>query len=140
MTFASGFKPNYALALGPADDNFGGLWQLANGGNNSFSFVNSANLTPTGTANSSTYSFSFNLSDIGLPTSSGASFELFGTYTSDTGFRSDEAIAGNDTGTQGWNPFTQTAFSTYTTVPEPSALALMGVGVAGVWIFRGRKQ
>src|SRR5258706_15362056 len=31
MTF-NGMSPAYALALGPASDNFGGLWQLANGG------------------------------------------------------------------------------------------------------------
>jgi hypothetical protein len=110
MTFAGGFLPDYAIALGPSSDNFGGLWQLANGGANSLVFVNSVNLSPTGDPNSATYTFSFNLSDLGLVPNSGASFGLFGTYTSNTGYRSDEALPGNDVGTQGWNPFLQTAF------------------------------
>src|SRR5881275_2250537 len=32
MTFASGFNPDYAIALGPQSDSFGGLWQLTTGG------------------------------------------------------------------------------------------------------------
>src|SRR4029077_12335737 len=96
LTFSGGFLPDYAIALGPADDNFGGLWQLANGGANSLNFISSVNLSPTGNANSATYTFSFNVSQIGLTPNSGQSFELFGTYISDTGYRSTEAIAGND--------------------------------------------
>jgi len=140
MTFAPGFQPDYAIALGPADDNFGGLWQLTSGGANSLPFISSVNLTPTGNNNSATYTFSFNLSSIGL--TGGQSFELFGAYTSDSGYRSYEAIAGNDTGTQGWNPFTQTGFVTYTTqpVPEPSAAALsMLGGLLGLLVFKRRK-
>src|SRR6267142_397493 len=48
MTFWAGFNPDYGIALGPASDNFGGLWQLANGGANSLNFINSVNLNPTG--------------------------------------------------------------------------------------------
>src|SRR5258707_10764882 len=48
LTFATGFSPDYAIALGPASDNFGGMWQLANGGANSLNFVTSVNLSPTG--------------------------------------------------------------------------------------------
>src|SRR5436190_8744690 len=40
LTFG-GFSPDYAIALGPASDNFGGLWQLNNGGANSLNFVSS---------------------------------------------------------------------------------------------------
>src|SRR6266571_791236 len=33
LTMGGGFLPDYAIALGPAgSENFGGLWQLANGG------------------------------------------------------------------------------------------------------------
>src|SRR6266704_6743439 len=39
LTFATGFSPDYAIALGPASDNFGGMWQLVNGGANSLNFV-----------------------------------------------------------------------------------------------------
>jgi hypothetical protein len=140
MTFAGGFLPDYAIALGPSSDNFGGLWQLANGGANSLVFVNSVNLSPTGDPNSATYTFSFNLSDLGLVPNSGASFGLFGTYTSNTGYRSDEALPGNDVGTQGWNPFLQTAFVSYTTVPEPSTLALLSLPALAVLVQLRRRK
>jgi hypothetical protein len=113
LTFAGGFFPDYAFALGPASGNFGGLWQLANGGTNSLNFVASVNLNPTGNNNSPTYTFSFNVSQSGITPNSGATFKLFATYVSNDGFRSDEAVAGNDAGAQGWNPFMQTAFTTY---------------------------
>jgi hypothetical protein len=140
LTFESGFSPDYAIALAPGgSENFGGLWQLANGGNNSLPFVSSVNMNPTG-AGAPSYTFSFSLSSIGV--SPGGSFELFGTYISDTGYRSTEAIAGNDSGTQGWNPFTQTSFVTYTTtaVPEPAAAALGALGgLLGLLVFKRRK-
>jgi hypothetical protein len=143
MTFASGFAPDYALALGPQNDSFGGLWSLANGGANSLGFISSANLTPTGagSSSSSTFTFSISLASIGLTPGAGQSFELFGTYTSDSGFRSTEAIAGNDSGTQGWNNFTQTSFATYATtpVPEPTTMALGAGGLAFLYILRRRR-
>lgn len=126
LTF-TGMLPDYAIALGPSSDNFGGLWQLANGGGNSLNFVSSVNLNPTGNPASPTYTFSFNVSQIGLTPNSGATFEMLGTYTSNSGYRSDEAMAGNDVGAQGWNPFLQTALTSYTIVPEPSSLALFGL-------------
>ena len=140
MTFMSGFNPDYALSLAPGGgDNFGGLWQLANGGNNSLPFVSSANLNPL-TAGGATYTFSFSVASIGLTPNSGQSFTLFGTYISDTGFRSTEAIAGNDTGTQGWNPFTQTADATYTIVPEPTTAALASLsGLAALFAWKRKK-
>src|SRR6266496_5099816 len=82
LTMAPGFLPDYAIALGPVSDNFGGMWQLASGGANSLNFITSVNLNPTGNANSPTYTFSFNVSQIGLTPNSGATFGLFGTYTS----------------------------------------------------------
>jgi hypothetical protein len=139
LTFASGFSPDYAIALGPADENFGGMWQLANGGANSLNFITSVNLNPTGNNNSSTYTFSFNVSQIGLSPNSGQTFSLLGTYIANSGYRSDEAVAGNDVGTQGFNPFLQTAFSSYTIVPEPSTLSLAGIGIAAFLISRRRK-
>jgi len=139
MTFG-GMSPDYAIALGPASDNFGGLWQLANGGNNSLNFVTSVNLNPTGNANSPTYTFSFNVSQIGLTPNSGATFLMLGTYTANSGYRSDEAVAGNDVGSQGWNPFLQTALASYTIVPEPATLTLLGLsGLATLVAVRRRK-
>ena len=140
LTFQSGFAPNYAIALSPGgSENFGGLWQLANGGANSLPFVANVNMSPT-SAGGASYTFNFTLSSIGV--TPGNSFELFGTYVSDSGYRSTEAIAGNDSGTQGWNPFTQTGFVTYTTaaVPEPTAAALGTLGgLLGLLVFKRRK-
>src|SRR2546423_12497123 len=133
------FSPDYAIALGPASDSFGGLWQLANGGANSLNFVSSVNLNPTGNNNSPTYTFSFNVSQIGITPGSGATFKLFGTYIADSGYRSDEATAGNDVGAQGWNPFLQTALATYTIVPEPSTLGLLGLSGLGLAVVRRKK-
>jgi hypothetical protein len=139
LTF-SGMMPNYAIALGPASDSFGGLWQLANGGANSLNFINSVNLNPTGNNNSPTYTFSFNVSQIGIVPNTGATFSMFGTYISNSGFRSDEAVAGNDVGVQGWNPFLQTALATYTIVPEPSFFALLGASVLVGLALRRRSK
>jgi hypothetical protein len=137
LTF-TGMLPDYAIALGPSSENFGGLWQLANGGANSLNFISSVNLNPTGNNNSPTYTFSFNVSQIGLTPNSGATFSLLGTYISGSGFRSDEAMAGNDVGTQGWNPFLQTALATYTIVPEPTSLAMFGLGGMALFALRRR--
>lgn len=139
LTFSGGFSPDYAIALGPASDNFGGLWQLGNGGANSLNFISSVNLNPTGNNNSPTYTFSFNVSQIGITPNSGTTFALFGTYLSNSGFRSDEAIAGNDVGAQGWNPFLQTALATYTIVPEPSTAALLSLSAAALLGLRRRR-
>jgi hypothetical protein len=139
MTFSGGFNPDYAIALGPSSDNFGGLWQLASGGANSLNFVSSVNLNPVGNNSSPTYTFSFNVSQIGLSPNSGATFRMFATYTSNSGYRSDEAVAGNDVGAPGWNPFLQTALASYTIVPEPSTSALLALSGAALLVFRRRR-
>ncbi len=136
----SGMAPDYAIALGPSSDNFGGMWQLANGGANSLNFVASVNLNPTGNPNSPTYTFSFNVSQIGLTPNSGQTFAMLGTYTSNSGYRSDEALAGNDVGAQGWNPFLQTALVTYTIVPEPSTAAFLGFAALLGSFYARRRQ
>ena len=112
LTFASGFQPNYAIALAPAAAGTGGLWQLANGGNNSLVYLGSVNLAPLN--NSGPYTFSFPAALIGMIPGVRSTIQVFGTYVRTDGSRSTEAIAGNLTGTQGWNPFTQTAYANYT--------------------------
>jgi hypothetical protein len=138
LTMPGGFSADYAIALGPSSDSFGGLWQLANGGGGSLNFVASVSLTPVGTATSPTYSFSFDLSQIGLTPAPGSTFSLLGTLVSTSGYRSDEALPGNLTGTPGWNPFSGTASGSYT-VPEPSALGLLGLSALALVARRRMK-
>ena len=142
LDFASGFAPNYAIAMQPDSGiNFGGLWQLANGGANSLNYVNSVNLSPTGVDTAGTYTFSFNLSDVGL--TGGQSFELFGMQISQSGYSSPEALGGNLTGANGWGGTqTEVGFQTYTTtpVPEPSTVAMSISGLAALLAFRRRAK
>src|SRR5437016_1449651 len=132
LTFDAGFLPDYAIALGPASDSFGGLWRLVNGKNNSLQFKIAVNLNPSGVNNATSYSFSFKFSDIGLTSPQG--FKLFGTYISNSGYRSGEAIAGNIRGTPGWSPFVQLTNATYgtpasgTTVLETHPRSTTGAG------------
>ena len=106
MTFASGFQPKYAISF---SDGYTSLYQLANGGNGSFTY-----LTGTGT---SPHTLIFPAATLGLTPGVTANIRIFGSLISQSGYRSPEAIAGNDTGSAGWNPFTQTAFSTYVFSP-----------------------
>jgi hypothetical protein len=143
LTMPAGFTADYAIALGPAADNFGGLWQLAAGGNNSLIFVKDLGLSPIGTATSANYSFSFNFADIGLAPNSGASFKMIGSYISNTGFRSDESLPGNvSVDAQGYNPATGTASVTYTSaaVPEPATILLIGPAILGGMLFIRRRR
>jgi N-acetylneuraminic acid mutarotase len=112
LTFASGFQPNYAIALAPAAAGTGGLWQLANGTNNSLVYMGSVNLAPLN--NTGPYTFSFPAALFGMIPGVRSTIQVFGTYVRTDGSRSTEAIAGNLTGTQGWQPFAQKAVGSYT--------------------------
>ena len=142
LTMTAGFQADYAIALGPASDSYGGLWQLFNGGgNNSFGFIGSVNLNPTGNNSSSSYTFSFDVSQIGLSPNSGQSIRLLGTYISNTGFRSDEALPGNVSGaSQGWTLFAGTGDVSYTIVPEPSTGLLFGLAALAAVCCRRRRN
>ena len=113
MNFTNGFTAKYAIALGPDNNNYGGLYQLNTTSN---AFLGSVSLNPVGT-NGGPYTFKFASTNIGLAFNVKTNLRIFGTYISNTGFRSGEAIAGNDScpfPTYGYNPFYQTAFATYT--------------------------
>ncbi len=112
LSFASGFRPNYAIALGPSAVESGSLWQLANGGNGSLVNLGSVNLAPPN--DTGPYTFSFPAALIGMIPGVRSTIQVFGTYVRTDGSRSTESIAGDLTGTQGWNPFTQTAYGGYT--------------------------
>jgi hypothetical protein len=124
LTFTSGFTPKYAIALDPGSQYyhapFGGLWQLTNGGNNSFPFKGSVNLTPL--TNVGPYSFSFPATSIGLTNHVKKNIKIFGTYVNEYGYRSTESIAGNLIAPFGigYNPFTQTGYSTYAFASGPA--------------------
>lgn len=129
MTFASGFAPDYAVAI---EGGFASIFQLSNPANYTWQTG-----TGQGGSTASSFSLTFSLAQMGL--TAGQSFKLFGTLISPTAYRSTEAIAGNATGTQGVNPFTQTSFETYTTVPEPSTAMLVGASILGALVLRRRK-
>ena len=136
ITFASGFDADFAIAL---DKDFGGLWSVADTG--AHGFVNGLGLSPTGTATSATYDFTFNLSDLGL--TPGDSIDFVATYIASSAFRSDEAIGdGINAGNPGWTDVTFTSAHTIVTaVPEPSSIAfLAGAVVMGAGRFRRRNR
>jgi pullulanase len=97
LTFASGFEADYAVAFNAG---FAGLFQLTTGGNNSLTYVNSANLNPTNNSGAGAWEMNIALSDIGL--SPGDSFKYVVTYlNAGNAFRSDEfhgVAAGTVTG------------------------------------------
>lgn len=115
LTFPEGFEADYAIAIGPANESAGGLWELADGGDDSMTFVADVALDPTGDADANHYSFTFSVSDLGLAPGSGASFRLIGSYVRNDGFRSGEALPGDVTGTEGWFPFTATSSDLHAT-------------------------
>ena len=137
LNFAGGFGADYALAL---DDGFAGLWSLSNPSN--FTFVTAAGLSPTGTQTNSTYSFSFNVTSIGLTANSGQSLSFFSTYVSGTGFRSGETFGASYVGSPvaGWNTFDAAGSNSFTTVPEPSTYALLALSAAGLAGYAARRR
>lgn len=123
---AKPFSPSYAIALAPiVGAGSGNIYRLQNGGVGSEQSVGTANLIPLGTGNAYTYRFSFGMSQIGLPAFNGQTFRFLGTYVTTTGARSSEAISGNISGVDGWNPFATVDVGTYTiTAPAATAIAI----------------
>jgi hypothetical protein len=147
VTFNTGFTANYAFA---ADTGFGGLWTLASGGDNSLIFNTGTGFGPTGNASAASYTWSFNVSNIGLTANSGESFKFVGTYlNSGNSFRSDEAfgfsISGGNPGAGGIGSYPNTIATsefTFQTIPEPSTYALLGLTAAalGAHVIRRRRR
>ena len=131
MTFEPAFQPDYAVTF---EGVFASLFQLQAGDAYSHNWIGG---TSQGGDDAPSFSVTVMLSDLGL--TPGESFTLFGTYISTTGFRSAEAIAGDESGWDGWNSVSQTGLATYTTVPEPSATALIALAGFAGWIRRSAR-
>lgn len=138
LNFAAGFGADYAVAL---NNGFAGVWSLSDPAN--FPFVTSANLLPaSATQTEATYTFSLNVSSIGMTAGSGQSFNFFTTYISETAFRSTEVFGTGFTGTpsQGYNTFDAAGNNSFTTVPEPSTYALLALGAAALGGYAARRR
>ncbi len=135
------FSADYAIGV---DAGWGGLWELANGGNNSLIYraTTLGDLDGTGPLGggfgSGSNVLTLNVSDLGLTANSGQSFNFFAMMVSGSGFTSPELIgASSISGSSGWgNTLTVGAGSTYTLIPEPSSSLLMGLGLAGLAVLR----
>lgn len=109
VNFPSGFKADYAIGADVASSGFAGLWELVENG--SHTFLSSVGISPSSDVASSTYTLSFDFSQIA--TSAGPeSFSFVVTYlNSGSTFRSDEAIGdGIGSGNPGEN---SVSFDTY---------------------------
>ncbi len=147
VTFNTGFTADYAFA---ANTGFGGLWTLASGGNESLIFNTATGFAPTGDNAAATYTWNFNVSDIGLTANSGESFKFVGTYlNAGNSFRSDEAfgfdISGGNPGAGGIGSYPNTIATsefTFQTIPEPSTYALLGLTAAALsaHVIRRRRR
>lgn len=135
LTFAPGFTADYAIGI---QNDFAGLWLLQAGTNHIF--VKSVNLTsvPPSDPNAPAFEMDLLLSDIGLVP--GGSFKYIASYGNvfdgggDEFFRSDEfqgvaqsTVPSGNIGS-GSLSLAEGDFNTFTSVPEPASLVLLGVG------------
>ena len=146
VNFAPGFGADFAISLEPGV--FGGLFNLSTPSN--FGFVGSVGLAGGGTG---PFTFSFNVSQVGLSSASPATFSFVGSLISTTAYRSNETIGTSVTvpGTPGDTPnagFTgsqtfanSNTFTTFVAAPEPGSFALAGLAlVPGAIVLRRRTK
>jgi hypothetical protein len=129
------FAADFAIGV---DKGWGGLWELANGGNDSLIYKTTALGGGFGVGGVGTGKvLTINVSDLGLTANSGQSFNFAAIMVSGSGWSSPEVIGGSITGTNGYGGTqTITSGSTYTLIPEPSSSLLMGIGLAGLAALR----
>jgi hypothetical protein len=132
--FASGFSADYAIALRPRSlGDSDQIFQLVNNG--SHTPLGSVNLSPLNTQISSSYTFSFDVGNIGLTAGSGVSFKFESTYIGGTGSRSLESYE-SLTGDPGWLSVNFGTFDTYTIAPVPESTTVSLV-IFGVFVLIG---
>ena len=84
ITFPTGFEADYALTF---SNNFSALFELDA---TSHTFIDGANLSPSGDPTTPSYTLSFDFSEIGITATD--SFDFVVTYISDTAYLSNEVI------------------------------------------------
>jgi hypothetical protein len=144
LSFAPGFAADYAISI---EKGFIGVFSLASGGNNSLGYL--FGQAQSGNNNDASYSINITpaqMSQIGLTAGSGQTFLFDGSLISTSAYRANETIGASTTvpvdgsGNAGFNnPQSFTQSLSYTIVPEPSSLALIGLGIAGFVSARRRK-
>ena len=133
------FAADFAIGV---DKGWGGLWELADGGNNSLIYRTTALDGGFGASGVGTGKvLTINVADLGLTANSGQSFNFFAMMVSNTGYTSSEFIgASSISGNLGYgNTQTLGTGTSYTLIPEPSIGMLMGLGLAGLAVLRLRR-
>jgi hypothetical protein len=139
-TFAPGFFADYAISV---ENGFMGVFGLAPGGNGSLTYLFGAGQSgnPAGP-----FSISITppeMSQIGLTAGSGQTFEFVGSLISTSAYRANETIGPSVTGgspNAGFGgPQQFLGSDSYTLVPEPGTMTLIGTGLAGLLSLRRRK-
>ena len=144
LTFPTGFEATHAIAI---DTTFGGLWSIPSTttvGDNDLSFVSSVDSTLT-TNTQSSFTYNFDVADLGLTPNSGATIDFVATYlnpfggTDSNGFVSNEGYGGTFPGGNiGQEDFSFSSAESYTTIPEPGAALLFLSGLGLIHFLRKR--
>ncbi|HZQ45416.1 MAG TPA: PEP-CTERM sorting domain-containing protein [Verrucomicrobiae bacterium] len=147
-SFASGFAADYAISI---ENGFIGVFGLASGGNGSLNYL--FGQSQSGNNSDASYTISLTpiqMSQIGLTAGSGQTLFLEGTLSSGSAYRSNETIGSSITSPDGGSApnagfngsvaFTSADAYTLTAVPEPSTLALMGMGAISSMLFYRRRK
>ena len=106
-------------------------------------YVNSVNSTLTNSGQA-TFTFSFNVADLGITPNTAATIGFVGTYLNEFGGSGNLGFASNEGygtsfpgGNIGQNDFTFTSGLSYTIIPEP---ATAGLGLLGAAMMLRRRR